>query len=82
MRRMLVLALLLAACKSDPQKAAHSWHASVDLAANALHAHRVTPRYAKQIADVAEDALKDQEDKDSQSALDAARKLRAECESK
>ena len=88
MRRVVVLALLSAvACsgKNDPEKqikAARSWHATVDLVATAMRVHKVTPTYAKQVAEVAEDELKKSKslDRETSDALEAAQKLRDECE--
>ena len=82
MRRVLLLALILAACSgNDPEKqakSAKSWHTTIDVVATAMHAHKVSPRYAKQVAEVAEKDL--EKNSSGKDALEAARKLRDECE--
>jgi len=85
MRRLVVFALLLTACAGNNdreriEKSARSWHAMVAVTSDFFRAGDVSATYAKQVAEVAEDALKNRTDKESQSALDAARTLRAKCE--
>ena len=79
--------LLAAACsgKQDPDKiakTARSWQASVDIASKMMNARKIPPRYAKQIADAAEEELTREKSDDAQTraAIEAARKLRDACE--
>lgn len=93
MRRVAVLLLILAACSksSDAEKtlkAARSWSATLDIAARGFAQHDLSPKYTKQIAEVAERELSKQlEDANDanvrgacERALASARRLRAECE--
>ena len=83
----LSLLLLLASCSKQPDagkqlRTARSWHSTIDLVSDALHRGKVTAKYAKQVAEVAEEELaKDGgDDHESRTALEAARALRAETE--
>src|SRR5436309_3476067 len=91
MRRAIVACLLVTdvACSkgSDSEKIvkeARSWSATLDLASRGLAQHDLPPRYARQVADVAEKAVSKDIDKaeDSQArdactqALASARRLR------
>lgn len=87
MRRAVVLVLLFAAACSGNDaekqlKSARSWQATLDVVAAAMRAQKVTPTYAKQVAEVAEDELQKSKSRsrETHDALEAARKLRAECE--
>ena len=88
------LALLLTvACSkgSDSEKIAkeaRSWSATIELASRGLAQHDIPPRYARQVAEVAEKAVAKNIDKaeDPQArdacnrALESARRLRAAAE--
>lgn len=97
MRRTAALLLLsfalTTACSGsdDAEKAlktAHSWSATLNLTARGLAHHELSPRYVKQVAEVAErEATKQLEDaKDDnardacQRVIDSAKRLRAACE--
>jgi hypothetical protein len=94
MRRAAVLLLiLLAGCSgsSDAEKTlktARSWSATLDVAARGLAQHDLSPRYARQVAEIAEreisKQLEDANDANVRDAcrrvLDSAHRLRAACE--
>ena len=87
MRRIAVILLLVAACsrQSDGEKRAktrESWAATINLATEELHAHKLPPRYVTQIAESAEEELKKEKTDDAatHAAIAAAQRLRAECE--
>jgi hypothetical protein len=94
MRRGAALLLILfAACSagSDAEKtlkAARSWNATLDVAARGLAQHDLSPRYTRQVAEIAEreisKEMQDANDANVRDAcrrvIDAARRLRAASE--
>ncbi|HEX3582375.1 MAG TPA: hypothetical protein VH087_11485 [Thermoanaerobaculia bacterium] len=83
----LVLALVACSKSSDTEKVvkeARSWTATLELASRGLAHHDLPPRYARQVAEVAEKAVSKDIEKadDSESrdactqALESARRLR------
>ena len=62
---------------------ARSWRATIDRAGAMMQARKLPPRYVKQVADAAEEELTKEKSGDAQTraAIEAARRLRAQCES-
>ena len=80
---MTVVLLFLACNKHDPQqqaKSARSWQATIDVVSKAMHERKVSPRYAKQVAEAAEKELQKSGGEGAAAPLSAAGKLREECE--
>jgi hypothetical protein len=84
----LLLAAMACSKSSDAEKIAkeaRSWTATIELASRGLAQHDLPPRYAKQVADVAEKAVSKNIDKADDAAsrdacvqaLRSARRLRA-----
>jgi len=84
---LLITFALFLACSKQPDagkqlRTAQSWHATIDLVSDALHRGKVTAKYAKQVAEVAQEELAKEggDDHESHVAIEAARALRAETE--